>query len=72
MGVDVQNVGSSDANLVNINISTTDPYITLINATDIINLIPSQQIVSTNNPFTFQVSNQIPDQHEVVLIANDR
>lgn len=67
MGVDVQNVGSSDANLVNINISTTDPYITLINATDIINLIPSQQIVSTNNPFTFQVSNQIPDQHEVVF-----
>ncbi len=67
MCVDVQNVGSSDANLVNINISTIDPYITLINATDIINLIPSQQIVSTNNPFTFQVSNQIPDQHDVVF-----
>ena len=67
MGVDVQNVGSSDASLVNINISTTDPYITLINTTDIINLIPSQQIVSTNNPFTFQVSNQIPDQHDVLF-----
>ena len=67
MAVDVQNVGSIDANLVNVNISTIDPYITLINTSDVINVIPSQQTVSTTNPFTFQVSNQIPDQHIVVF-----
>tara|TARA_B100000900_G_scaffold415743_1_gene446957 strand:- start:6643 stop:10101 length:3459 start_codon:yes stop_codon:yes gene_type:complete len=67
MGIDVQNVGSIDATLVNVNISTIDPYITLINTSDVINVIPSQQTVSTTNPFTFQVSNQIPDQHIVVF-----
>ena len=67
MSVDVENVGSFDATLVTVSISTTDPHISLINNSDVINLVPSQQIISINNPFTFQVSNNVPDQHIVTF-----
>ncbi len=70
MGVDVENVGSFDATSVTVTISTNDPYISLINNSDVINLIPSQQIISINNPFTFQVANNIPDQHIVIFDLN--
>ena len=70
MGVDVENVGSFDATSVTVTISTNDPYISLINSSDVINLIPSQQIISINNPFTFQVANNIPDQHIVIFDLN--
>ena len=67
MDVEVQNVGSVDATSVNVVISTLDPNITLINDSDIINLIGSQQIISINNPFTFQVADNVPDQHVVTF-----
>ena len=65
MGVDVQNVGSADASSVTVTLSTSDPYINLINTSDVVSLITSQQMVSISNPFTYEISNQIPDQHMV-------
>ena len=67
MDVAVQNVGSVDANFVNVTISTLDPLVTLINSTDVINIINASQTLSINNPFTFQVDNFITDQHIVVF-----
>lgn len=67
MGVEVENVGSVAATSVTVAISTTDPFVTLINNLDIINLIPAQQIISINNPFTFQVANDVPDLHNVTF-----
>jgi len=67
MNVDVQNVGSVNANSVNVTISTLDPVVTLINTTDLINVINPSQTLSINNPFTFQVDNNITDQHIVVF-----
>ena len=70
MSVDVQNIGSVNANIVNITISTLDPVVTLINTTDVINVINASQTLSINNPFTFQVANFITDQH-IVLFTLD-
>ena len=65
MHVSIQNVGAIDATSVNVVISTPDPNINLINNSDIINVISSQQIISINNPFTFQVADDVSDQHIV-------
>jgi hypothetical protein len=65
MDVDVENVGSVAATSVTVTISTTDPNVTLINDSDVINLISAQQTISINNPFTFQVANDVADQHIV-------
>ena len=67
LNVDIENVGSIDASMVNVSISTNDPFISLINSSDIVNVVPSQQVISINNPFTFQVANNVPDQHSVVF-----
>jgi hypothetical protein len=70
MDVDVQNIGSVNANSVTLTISTLDPVVTLINTTDVINVINASQTLSINNPFTFQVANFITDQH-IVLFTLD-
>jgi hypothetical protein len=63
MTVDLQNVGSVNATSVSIVISTTDPYVTLINTSVNIPLINASQIFSIPTPFSFQVAAFVPDQH---------
>lgn len=65
MVVDLENVGSVNATSVDVVISTTDPYITLINSTINIPIISVSQIVSLPAPFSFQVASFVPDQHIV-------
>ncbi|MDB9809310.1 C25 family cysteine peptidase [Flavobacteriales bacterium] len=67
MDVDVQNVGSGNANSVNVNLSTTDPAVTVITNSAVISIINPSQILSIPTPFTFQVANSITDQHVVVF-----
>ena len=67
MSVDVQNVGSVNANSVNVTLSTTDPTVTVINNSAVITIINPSQILSILTPFTFQVANDIIDQHVVVF-----
>ena len=67
MDVDVQNVGSGNANSVNVNLSTTDPAVTVITNSAVISIINPSQILSIPTPFTFQVANNITDQHVVVF-----
>ena len=63
MIVDLENVGSVDATSINVDLSTTDPYITLLNSNINIPVINVAQILTTNIPFTFQVAAFVPDQH---------
>jgi hypothetical protein len=63
--IDVQNVGSVNANSVNVILSSNDPAITIINNTALVNIINPSQILSIPVPFTFQVANNITDQHLV-------
>jgi hypothetical protein len=65
MTVDLHNVGSVSASSVNVVISTTDPYVTLINTNINIPIINASQIVSAPTPFSFQVASFVPDQHVV-------
>ena len=67
MSVDVQNVGSANANLVNISLSTNDPAVTVINNSSVMTIINPSQTLSIPNVFTFQVANDIADQHVVIF-----
>ena len=63
--IDVQNVGSVNANSVNVILSTNDPAVSVINNSALVNIINPSQILSIPIPFTFQVANNIIDQHLV-------
>ena len=67
MDVDVQNVGAGNANSVNVTLSTTDPAVTVITNSATVTTINPSQILSIPTPFTFQVANNITDQHVVVF-----
>ena len=67
MDIDVQNVGSVNANSVNVTLSTNDPAVTVINNSAVVNIINPSQILSIPNSFTFQVENNISDQHLLVF-----
>jgi hypothetical protein len=61
--VDLFNLGGGNAQNLNLVLSTTDQYITIIDSIDNINLINSSQSASSITPFSFQVAAYVPDQH---------
>jgi hypothetical protein len=63
----VENVGSVNATFVNATLSTTDPAVTVINNSSSVNIINAAQILVLPSSFTFQVANNIVDQHMVVF-----
>ena len=73
MNVNLHNVGSVDATSVDVVISTTDPYVNLINTSVNAPLINASQIATIPTPFSFEVDFFVPDQHLVVfdLIISD-
>jgi len=67
LDVEVENVGSVDATFVNATLSTTDPAVTVINNSASVNIINAAQTLLLPSSFTFQVANNIVDQHMVVF-----
>jgi hypothetical protein len=67
LDVEVENVGSVDATFVNATLSTIDPSVTVINNSASVNIINAAQTLVLPSSFTFQVSNNIVDQHIVVF-----
>ena len=67
LDVEVENVGSVDATFVNATLSTTDPAVTVINNSASVSVINSAQTLLLPSSFTFQVANNIVDQHMVAF-----
>ena len=63
LDVELNNVGSQPTQNVNVVISTNDPFISLIDSTDFIANVNANNTINISTPFTFQVSNYVPDQH---------
>lgn len=63
----MKNLGNELAEGVAAAISTDDPYIELVNANAVFGNIPSQQSVTVNNAFTWTLSGQVPDGHNVTF-----
>jgi len=65
--VEVENVGTVQADNVQVTLSTTDSYITITDGTENYGNIAGGQTVSVTNGFTFEVASDIPDQHQVTF-----
>ena len=67
LDVEVENVGSVDATFVNATLSSSDPVVTVINNSASVNVINAAQTLLLPSSFTFQVANNIVDQHMVAF-----
>jgi hypothetical protein len=63
----LKNVGIAAANNVTVTMTTTDPYITIINGSATFGNIAAGATKTINNAFAIQASNNIPDGHNVSL-----
>jgi hypothetical protein len=67
LDVELNNVGSQPTQNVNVVISTSDIYVTLIDSTDFLAIVNANNTINISSPFTFQVANFVPDQHLVTF-----
>ena len=65
--VTMKNVGSEDAENVEVTLSTTDEYVTLTDNNETYGTIAVGESVTIDNGFSFDVAADIPDEHLVVL-----
>ena len=70
LDLDLFNLGNSNAQNLNLVLSSIDPYVTVIDSLDLISLIGANQTISTNNTLSFQVSPFIPNQHTSIFALN--
>ncbi len=65
LSITLQNLGLASAQNVTATISTTDPYVTITDATETYGTILASGHTAVEDGFSFQVSDQVPDNHEV-------
>jgi hypothetical protein len=67
--VSIQNVGIADAIAVSATLTTSDPYVTITNATSLFGDVFSSSSASVANAFQFVVANNVPDQHVISFVV---
>ena len=67
--VTLENVGIENANNVSMELSINDPYITLLDATENYGLIAAGTTNSVQQGFSFEVSDNVPDNYDFTLDA---
>jgi hypothetical protein len=65
--ISLTNVGSEDANNVEVNLSTDDDYITITDGTKNYGTIPAGETIEVENGFAFDVAGNIPDEHNIMF-----
>ncbi|MCK4312720.1 MAG: carboxypeptidase regulatory-like domain-containing protein, partial [Candidatus Cloacimonetes bacterium] len=63
----VNNVGNQQATNVVVTISTSDTYVTIIDSTENYGNIPANTIVNIEDAFSFEVTNNVPDEHVILF-----
>jgi hypothetical protein len=67
LSLEVKNVGTAQANNLNVTLSTTDPYITFTDNFNNYGNVAAGQTIMATNAFSFNVANNIPDAHNVLI-----
>lgn len=69
----IRNVGMMDSENVTVTISSSDPYVSILDNTEYYGSIPSQQSVTIPDGFGIYVAENTPDQHLVIfnILATD-
>jgi hypothetical protein len=65
----VSNVGSDQANNVDVTISSTDGYVTILDATADFGNIAAGAISTINDAFEFEVAGDVPDGHVIAFVV---
>ena len=65
LNINIKNVGLENAENTLVVISTTDPYIDLIDDTEAYGTVAAGQTVTVSDGFTFITKEDIPDQHKI-------
>ena len=63
MNLLVQNVGTMNANAINIDVTSQDEYVTMLDGNSMIAYAIINQVAITENPISFSLSNSVPDGH---------
>ncbi|HPS63250.1 MAG TPA: hypothetical protein PLK82_09310, partial [Bacteroidales bacterium] len=64
------NVGAQALNQISFSITEADPWITLLDSTEMIATIGGGQVLTLNNALTFNVSPNVPDNHAFTLVLH--
>jgi len=67
LGVFLKNIGTTTLLNGVMKVTTTDPYVTMIDSVENLPPIPVASIVPVYNSFSFHVNSNIPDGHTIVL-----
>lgn len=67
LNVTLKNLGLSDASGVTATLMTTDPYITITEATAAYSIVGSNDSVMQSNAFALQVAGNVPDGHVILF-----
>lgn len=70
LGMEVKNLGNDPAENVEVTLSTDDEYITITEDTHTFALVPADETVFGEDIFTFDVSNEIPNEHDVMFMLS--
>jgi len=75
LDMSVENLGTEQATNAAVTITTTDPYITVIDGTEDFGNIPAGGIFEVTGAFTIEAAGDMPDSHmvyfEMVVVAED-
>jgi len=69
LNMTLNNVGSDEATNVITTITSTDPYITITDATENFGNIPSETLVLVDNAFTIETADNVPDGHVINFVV---
>ena len=70
LDVDLFNLGGGSSQNLNLILSSTDQYITIIDSLESVSSINSNQTITTTNAFIFQIADLVPDQHVAIFQLN--
>ena len=70
LDVDLFNLGGGSSQNLNLVLSSTDQYITIIDSLETVSSINSNQTITTTNAFIFQIADLVPDQHVAIFQLN--
>ncbi|PIE88280.1 MAG: hypothetical protein CSA04_02745, partial [Bacteroidetes bacterium] len=68
LNMTMKNVGIEAGNNIVVEMSTTDEFVDITNATADFGTIPAESSVTLEEAFTFKTTNNIPDQHEITFL----
>ncbi len=63
----LNNVGNVQADNVDVTISTTDQYVTILDNSENFGNIPANQMVTVTGGFSFEVGTDVPDEHGILF-----